>query len=44
MVAKSAEFVGGETTMDFHIGGDVLTLTDTSAVAASGASPPDFAG
>ena len=44
MVAKSAEFVGGEATMDFEINGDVLTLTGGSVLAADGASAPDPGG
>ena len=41
MVAKSPEFIGGHSTMDFQINGDVLTLTVQSVVAADGVSPPD---
>ncbi len=42
MVAKSPEFIGGHSTMDFQINGDVLTLTVQSVVAADGvSSPPD---
>ncbi len=42
MVAKSPEFVGGHSTTDFQINGDVLTLTVQSVVAADGvSSPPD---
>ncbi|MCH8948692.1 MAG: lipocalin-like domain-containing protein [Acidobacteria bacterium] len=38
MVAKSPEFIGGHSTMDFQINGDVLTLTVQSVVAADGVS------
>ncbi len=47
MVAKSPEFIGGHSTMDFQLRktgqkGDVLTLTVQSVVAADGvSSPPD---
>jgi len=41
IVAKSPEFIGGHSTMDYQINGDVLTLTITSTVAASGVSAPD---
>ena len=41
MVAKSPEFIGGHSTMDYQINGDTLTLSVTSTVAADGASPPD---
>ncbi len=47
MVAKSPEFIGGDSTMDFQLRktgqkGDVLTLTVQSVVAADGvSSPPD---
>ena len=41
MVAKSPEFIGGHSTMDFQINGDVLTLTVQSVVATDGVSPPD---
>ncbi len=44
MVAKSPEFVGGQSTMDFQIDGDVLTLTQQSVVAADGVSTPDTPG
>ncbi|HSF18344.1 MAG TPA: lipocalin-like domain-containing protein [Vicinamibacteria bacterium] len=43
MIAKSPEFVGGNTTMGYKIDGDVLTLTTMSIVSADGASPPDVA-
>ncbi len=41
MVAKSPEFIGGHSTMDYQINGDTLTLSVTSTVAADGGSPPD---
>ncbi len=45
MVAKSPEFIGGHSTMDFQINGDALTLTVRSVVAADEVSaPPDSAG
>ncbi len=44
MVAKSPEFIGGHTTMDFQITGDVLTLTVQSLVAANKVSLPEVAG
>lgn len=40
MVAKTPEFIGGHSTMDFQITGDVLTLTVQSVVAADGVSAP----
>ena len=42
VVAKSPEFIGGHSTMDFQIEGDDLTLTVRGVVAADGASPPDI--
>ena len=44
MVAKSPEFIGGHSTMDYQINGDVLTLTITSTVAADGVSAADDPG
>lgn len=44
LVAKSPEFVGGQSTMDFHIDGDVLTLTEQRLVAADGVPAPDVPG
>jgi len=44
MVAKSPEFIGGHSTMDFQINGDVLTLTITSTMAADGVSAPGAPG
>lgn len=44
MVAKSPEFIGGHSTMDYQVSGDTLTLTPTGTVAADGASPTDGAG
>ena len=44
MVAKSPEFIGGHSTMDFQINGDVLTLTVQSVVAADEVSAPDAPG
>lgn len=44
LVAKSPEFIGGQSTMDFQISGDVLTLTLQSVVAADGVSAPDASG
>jgi hypothetical protein len=41
MVAKSPEFIGGHSTMDYQINGDTLTLSVTSTVDADGASPPE---
>ncbi len=47
MVAKSPEFIGGHSTMEFQLRktgqkGDMLTLTVQSVVAADGvSSPPD---
>ena len=41
MVAKSPEFIGGHSTMDYQINGDVLTLMITSTVAADGISVAD---
>lgn len=43
-IAKSPEFVGGQSTMNFQIDGDVLTFTETKVVAADGVSAPDAAG
>ncbi len=40
MVAKSPEFVGGHSTMDYAIDGNTLTLNTTSVVSADGMSPP----
>ena len=40
-VAKSPEFVGGHSTMDYVIEGDVLTLSTTSVVSVDGMSPPE---
>ncbi len=40
MVAKSPEFVGGHSTMDYAIDGNTLTLNSTSVVSADGMSPP----
>ena len=40
MVAKSAGFVGGHSTMDYAIDGNTLTLNTTSVVSADGMSPP----
>ena len=40
-VAKSPEFVGGHSTMDYVIEGDVLTLSTTSVVSVDGVSPPE---
>ena len=44
LVARSPEFIGGQSTMDFQIDGDVLTLTLRNAVAADGVSAADAAG
>ncbi len=44
MIAKSQEYVGGRSTMDFEIAGDVLTLTTRSVTSVGGASPSDAAG
>ena len=44
MVAKSPEFIGAHSTMDFQINGDVLTLTVQSLVAADEVSTPDAPG
>ena len=41
MVAKSPEFIGGHSIMDYQINGDTLTLSVTSTVDADGVSPPD---
>ncbi len=38
MVAKSAGFVGGHSTMDYAIDGNTLTLNTTSVVSADGMS------
>jgi hypothetical protein len=43
-IAKSPEFVGGQSTMNVQIDGDVLTFTATRVVAADGASAPDASG
>ena len=40
MVAKSPEFVGGHSTMDYAIDGNTLTLNTTSVVSDDGMSPP----
>ncbi len=44
MIAKSQEYVGGRSTMDFEIAGDVLTLTTRSVTSAGGVSPSDASG
>jgi len=44
MVAKSPEFIGGHSTVDFQINGDVLTLTVQSVEAADGVSAPGAPG
>ena len=44
MVAKSPEFIGGHSTMDFQIHGDVLTLTVQSLVAGDEVSAPNAPG
>jgi hypothetical protein len=44
MVAKSPEFVGGQSVMDYQINGDLLTLTIQSVVAADGDSAADAPG
>lgn len=44
MIARSPEFVGGQSVMDFQIDGDTLTLTMQSVVAADGVSAPDAPG
>ncbi len=44
MIARSPEFVGGDSTMDFQIDGDVLTLTLQSVVSMDGVSAPDVSG
>ena len=41
MVAKSAGFVGGHSTMDYAIDGNTLTLNTTSVVSADGMSLPE---
>ncbi len=43
-IAKSPEFVGGQSTMNFQIDGDVLTFTETRVVAADGVSAPGASG
>lgn len=43
-IAKSPDFVGGQSTADFQINGDVLTLTIQSVVSVDGVSAPDAAG
>ena len=44
LVARSPEFVGGQSTMNFQIDGDVLTLTEQKVVAADGIAAPVAAG
>lgn len=44
MVAKSPEFVGGESKSKFKVEGDVLTIEVQSVTAASGGSPSDVSG
>ena len=44
MVAKSPEFVGGQSAMDYQINGDLLTLTVQSVLAADGVSAADAPG
>ena len=44
LVARSPEFIGGESTAEFEIAGDVLTLRYQTVVAADGGSPPDVGG
>ncbi len=43
-IAKSPEFIGGQSTMTFQIDGDVLTFTGQTVVAADGVSAPDASG
>ncbi len=40
IIAKSPEFVGGHSTMDYAIDGNTLTLNNTSVVSVDGMSPP----
>ncbi len=44
MIAKSQGYVGGRSTMEFEIAGDVLTLTTRNITSAGGVSPSDGAG
>ena len=44
IIAKSPGFVGGESTAEFQVDGDTLTLTNRTIVAADGASPPNVGG
>ena len=39
LVARAPEFIGGESTAEFEIAGDVLTLRYQTIVAADGGSP-----
>lgn len=40
MVAKSPEFIGGHSTMNYQMSGDKLQLTTSSVVSAAGDSAP----
>jgi len=40
IIAKSPGFVGGQSTSEFETSGDVLTLRETSTVAADGTAAP----
>ena len=44
LVAKSPEFIGGHSTMDYQVNGDVLTLTTKTVVAANGSTPAGVGG
>ena len=44
LVARSPEFIGGQSMMDFQIDGDVLTLKVQSVVNADGTSAADAPG
>ena len=44
IIAKSPGFVGGESTAEFQVDGDTLTLTDGTIVAADGTSAPNVGG
>ncbi len=44
MIAKSQGYVGGRSTIDFEIAGDVLTLTTRNVTSPGGVSPSNTAG
>ncbi len=44
LVARAPEFIGGESTAEFELAGDVLTLRYKTIVAADGGSPTDVGG